>query len=375
MAIVDFRYSGDLADSFIRFGEEVYRDDPKWIPPSRKEMLHQMSPAFFFNRPPDNDARHFLALNGGRVVGRVSAMVNGEMKDPEGGAVGTVGFFDCIDDQAAADDLLGAAVTWLQEKGIRRIWGPMNYTVWHGFRLMVRGFDRKPFLGEPYNHPYYQELFARFGFTPLHTWDTLEVTGRETLERMIVRGEARHRLLVDRGYRFESVDPKKLARELPVIHRIITDSFSSHPGFTRLSPGEFARIHAGSGWAMHPRMTYFAYDPEGRSAGFAAALLEISDVFRAARRKRWLPALAAFAARRRKTGWINFYIGGITPQEEKKGSGLGRAGFYRVIRGMLDLGHDKLMLTLRLQGNTSRALPGRDVPHPQREYCLYEVST
>jgi hypothetical protein len=375
MAIVDFRFNGDLAESFIRFGYQIYRNNPKWIPPSKKEMLHQMSSSFVFNRPPDNDARHFLALSGGRIVGRVSAMVNGEMKAPEGGALGAVGFFDCIDDQSAADDLLGAAVTWLHEKGIRRIWGPMNFDVWHGYRFMVRGFDRKPFLGEPYNHSYYPELFSRFGFAPIHTWDSLEITGRETLDKMIARGAARHQLLVNRGYHFDTVDSKRLARELPTIHCIIMAAFSRHPGFTHLSPEEFTRLFSGSGWAMHPQMTHFAYDPEGASAGFAAAFLEISDVVRAARQKRWLPALAAFTTRRRKTGWINFYIGGITPQEEKKGSGLGRVGFYRVIRGMLDLGYDKLMLTLRLKGNTSRSLPGRDVPDPQREYCLYEVST
>ena len=124
---------------------------------------------------------------------------------------------------------------------------------------------------------------------------------------------------------------------------------------------------------MHPQLTHFAYDPNGTSAGFAAAFLEISDFLRAARQKRPLSALAAFTTRRRKTGWINFSIGGITPQEEKRGSGLGRAGFSRVVGGMLDLGYDKLLLTLRLKGNTSRSLPGRDLPEPQREYCLYEV--
>jgi hypothetical protein len=67
-------------------------------------------------------------------------------------------------------------------------------------------------------------------------------------------------------------------------------------------------------------------------------------------------------------------MGGITHQEEARGTGLGRAGFYHIIHEALLEGYDSLILSLRLKGNASRGLACRFVPTPQREYTLYELS-
>ena len=70
---------------------------------------------------------------------------------------------------------------------------------------------------------------------------------------------------------------------------------------------------------------------------------------------------------------INFYLGGVTTEEIKNRSGLGRAGFYYIINEILKAGYDTMLLTLRLKGNLAHALPGRLSPVPQCEYALYQV--
>jgi hypothetical protein len=83
-------------------------------------------------------------------------MVNAAIRDEDGTAVGLIGFFECVEDPVVATVLLDAARDWLREEhGLQRIWGPMNFDIWHSYRFMTRGFDQVPFYGEPDNKACY----------------------------------------------------------------------------------------------------------------------------------------------------------------------------------------------------------------------------
>ena len=213
MAVVKFTFDPALTEWFVRFGYSHYSGDTRWIPPLKRELYTQLAPTFPFYRQPGNAHQHFLAFSGRKIVGRVSAMVNQDFLNNGGTPVGTLGFFECVDDYAVAQELLDTATAWLREQHqIRRVWGPMNFDIWHNYRFMTKGFDQGLFCGEPYNKPYYPEFFERYGFQAKHCWDSLEVSGLQTLEEMIVRGAKRYKLLTDRGYRFEPFNKKHPAR-------------------------------------------------------------------------------------------------------------------------------------------------------------------
>ena len=56
--------------------------------------------------------------------------------------MGGIGFFDCIDDQKAADLLFDTAKEWLSQKGMGAMDGPINFGErdrWWG--LIVEGFQ------------------------------------------------------------------------------------------------------------------------------------------------------------------------------------------------------------------------------------------
>ena len=191
MALESFTFDSDLTESFLGFGYDLYRDDLHWIPPPRRELRAQFEPTFSFYGKKGNAHRHFVSARGGRVVGRVSAMMNRDLKIGNGRPTGIFGFFDCIPDYAVAEELLGAASAWLADQGAGAILGPMNFDIWHGYRVMTQGFDREPFYGEPYNKAYYPAFLTRFGFTAERRWNSVEVTGRGDLESMIERGSGR----------------------------------------------------------------------------------------------------------------------------------------------------------------------------------------
>ena len=101
----------------------------------------------------------------GQLAGRIAAFVNKKYKTKgDEQPVGGIGFFDCTDDQQAANLLFDTARQWLAERGMGAMDGPINFgdrDRWWG--LQVEGFVNPPY-GMNYNPPYYRQLFENYGF-------------------------------------------------------------------------------------------------------------------------------------------------------------------------------------------------------------------
>ena len=60
---------------FVELPYELYRDDPLWVPPLRiavKELLDREKHPYYANA----EVEFFLARQGGRVVGRIAAIID-----------------------------------------------------------------------------------------------------------------------------------------------------------------------------------------------------------------------------------------------------------------------------------------------------------
>jgi len=79
--------------AFIRFPEILYRDDPCWVPPLRR----------------DERARLFLARWDREVVGRVAVIVDQWHLERWKDGAGFFGFFEAITDDPVARSLFEAA--------------------------------------------------------------------------------------------------------------------------------------------------------------------------------------------------------------------------------------------------------------------------
>jgi hypothetical protein len=375
MAIISFDFDRTLQEKFLDLGYDLYRGDRSWIAPLRSELRRQLAPEFPFYSRPGNGCRHFLATAGGKVLGRVSAMVNAELRDRDGTPLGTVGFFECVEDCAIAAELLEAATGWLRTSGVvRRVWGPMNFDIWHAYRFMTAGFDERPFYGEPCNKPYYPDYFRRYGFADRERWVSVEVSDRRTLEGMVSFGMQRFDELAREGYRFEPLRMADFPGELRKLHKVVSDSYCEFLGYTPISVREFSTLYAGLRYAADPRLFVFAYDKEGALAGFAGAFLEISDAVRRLHGKETLLGRIRFLLQRRRTDRVMFYIIGLTQAEAARRSGLGRAMNAHVLRQVLTAGYGTVLFALIMEGNRSMGLLGRDIPASRRRYTLFELN-
>ncbi len=375
MALIASTFDAERTADFTRFQSQLYADDANWIAPLAADLQHRFGPDFGFHRRVGNQNRHFVAHVDGRTVGHALAMVNRDLKDRDGAPLGAIGHFECIEDYAVAADLLDAATGWLdREHGLRRIWGPIDFDIWHGYRFMTSGFDRPVFHGEPYNKPYYPEFFERFGFTVQQRWSSAVFTGRRAIKALIGRSERRYRQLTSAGCRFSEID-LGVPEHRRALHRALTGSFNAFPGFTPLPFGDFERQAEASQSLLDSRLMNLIYDEADALAGFAIAFPDYSAAVRALRGRPCLASKRRFMlSRARGTNRAVFHMMGLMPGERGRRRGLGPVGFHHTVQRILARGFEEMVVALMADDSPAKRYLGSHVAGPRNEYALYELS-
>src|SRR6476646_7511897 len=158
--------NASTAKDFMKVNVLMNKHNPNYIRP----LDHEIDDVFDASK--NKHLRHgeikrwILKNENEELLGRVAAFTNSKYVNkgtefPTGG----VGFFDCINDQSAANKLFDTAKEWLQSKGMEAMDGPINLgdrDKWWG--LLVEGFDIEPIYGMSFNPDYYEKLFFGYGF-------------------------------------------------------------------------------------------------------------------------------------------------------------------------------------------------------------------
>lgn len=373
MAITAFTFDSTLASKFVAFPYQLYRDIKHWLPPRRQDVYAQLSADFPFYQKAGNRHRHFLAIQDHKVVGRVSAFINRDLQNDKGEPVGTIGFFECVPDKAVAQDLLDTSLSWLLENDqIREIWGPLNFDIWHGYRFMTKGFGRSAFPGEPYQPPYYPEIFLEYGFTPRQRWFSLEYNAISSLQYFYNLWIQRYHGLVAQGYCFAHLQMDHFREELGRWYKLLMPSFRNFFGFTPITEAEFTEIFLPYRPVFHSQLFTLASDEVQQLAGFACAFPDIGDALRAAKGKRDIYHLLKFRRQMRKAERVLLYFGGITPNEMCKKSGLGHALFSYIIGQTIAAGFSEMTIALVAEGSRALKLFNDHPADFRREYELFE---
>lgn len=153
------------AREFLEVPLLIYKDDPNFIQPLDKDINDVFNPkknkAFRFGEC----QRWLLKDEEGNLIGRIAAFVYKKYRNKgDEQKTGGIGFFECIDDQQAADMLFDVSKHWLLQRGMEAMDGPINFGErdrWWG--LVVEGF-KPPIYLMNYNRPYYKSLFENYGF-------------------------------------------------------------------------------------------------------------------------------------------------------------------------------------------------------------------
>jgi GNAT superfamily N-acetyltransferase len=270
--------TGNALRAFIDLPYRLYRNQPHFVPPLRRERRDLFDKAHhpFFRHA---EGAFFLARRNGQPVGRIEAIVNHAHNQFHDDRVGFFGAFESENDRAVSDALLERAARWLGERRLQVIRGPVTHSTNEETGLLIEGFEEPPMVGMPYNPPYYAALLEAFGLTKakdVYGWEVrAEQTIPEKIHRVadIVRKSTN---VVVRRANFADY-----AGEIRRAMGVYNASWTRNWGFVPLTEAEF--VHAAD--QLRPVLERF---PEGvllaeiagRAVGFCLAVLDVNQALR-----------------------------------------------------------------------------------------------
>jgi GNAT superfamily N-acetyltransferase len=284
---------------FVKVPFLVHRDHPEWVPPlimDRMDFLNRDKNPYFDHA----EVELWIAERDGEPVGRVSAQIDRNWDEYQGGNVGQFGFFETIDDQEVASALLDAGCEWLAGKGREKVYGPMDFTTNDEIGIQISGFDIQPSLLENCHQPYFQERVEGAGFSKamdLLMWHLEMGKLAKGLEFHPAIMESAQQSLDEHGITIRNMRKSDLANEMGRFHEVYNEAWGDNWGFVPITREE-VEFHAKTlkmvideDWAM------IAETADGETVGAALTLPDFNQV------------LAKMNGRIFPFGWYHFLTG------------------------------------------------------------------
>src|ERR1700761_3883047 len=250
--------TASLAREFINVNISLNRKNPAYIRPLDKE-IHEV-----FDKETNKAFRHgevtrwILKDGEGRLIGRIAAFVNKKYKNKgDDVPVGGVGFFDCINNQEAADMLLDVARHWLGRHGMEAMDGPINFgerDKWWG--LLVEGFH-EPLYGMNYNPPYYKDLLENYGFKPFFHQLCFGLDPMKPLSEKILQRHAA--IAADPAYSSHHIEKSRLEKYAEDFLAVYNGAFAGHGGMKTMRKEQAMQLFEKMKPLLDEDIAWFAY--------------------------------------------------------------------------------------------------------------------
>ena len=307
------------AREFIEFPVRLYAGDANYVRPLDRDVAAVFDPSK--NKCFRHGAliRWLLVDEKGQTLGRIAAFVNERTAHTYAQATGGIGFFECLDNQAAANALLDAGRDWLAGQGMAAMDGPINFgdrDQWWG--LLLDNFGR-PLYGQNYNPLYYQRLLETYGFQRYFNQYTYF---RKVAAPLSPEYQEKAALLLfnNPDYSFEHLRLNNLAKYTEDFRQVYNKAWVKHDGVKEMTPEQSAVVMKKLRPIIDERVCWFAYF-RGEAVGFFIALPELNELFRYIDGNlNWLGKLK-FAWYRWR-GAVHTFTGiafGIVPAHQRKG--------------------------------------------------------
>ena len=300
---------------FIDLPWVIYRGDPHWVPPLKRDVRAAFDPAkhpFHLH----SEAQPYLAVRGGEVVGRICAIRNRNHEALHEEAVGFFGWFECVDDPEVAEALFDAVRGWLRERGLTAMRGPASFSTNEITGLLVDGEEGPPALLLAHNPPWYPGLLEGCGLRKvkdLYAWNIVEGNWPEHLfraEKLVTRRY---------GTRIRTLDMSRFDEELLLIRRLYNSAWERNWGFVPMTDAEMDHMAAELKPIIDPELALFAETPDGEVVGFALALPDFNQVLHKLNGRLTPLALARILWYKRRVTRLRVLILGLLSEWRGKG--------------------------------------------------------
>ena len=213
---------------------KIYAGHANWVPQVQQEVetVFDKHKNKYFTH---GICQRWILLNDkNEITGRIAAFVNHKkantFKQPTGG----IGFFECIDQQEAANIIFNQAKKWLISNGMEAMDGPINFGENNKFwGLLIENFDFPAYYGQNYNPTYYKNLFENYGF---QVYYYQLINYRQINDPIPEKYKQKADVIVkDQSYTIKTIDINKIEKFAEEFRSIYNAAWVTHDNFKEMA--------------------------------------------------------------------------------------------------------------------------------------------
>ena len=256
----------------------VYEGDPNWIAPLLLERKFHFSPKHnpFFQHA---KVAYWLAKRGGKTVGRISAQIDSLHLERYNDSTGHFGFIEALDDPEVFAALLNTAEDWLKAQGMKRVLGPVSFSMWDQPGALVEGFDVPASVLMGYSRPYFAPRIAENGYSKVEDlicYDyTPDLSFPPTVLKILDRAERRGEIV----FRDMRMDSKHINEDVNLMLDIVNDAWSDNWGFVPMTKAEADDMAAMLKMILKPKDVVIA-EYKGEPMAFVMTIPDMNEAAR-----------------------------------------------------------------------------------------------
>src|SRR5690606_29925794 len=263
-------HSKDDLRRFVKFPFKLYKDSNYWVPPIIKQELEtfdkKKNPIFH-----DADARFFLALKNGEIVGRVAAIINWLEVNNQQQKKMRFGWFDVIDDIEVTKALLHKVNDIGKANHLDYIEGPVGFSNLDKVGVMTEGFEHLGNMITWYNYPYYAEHFKELGYKD----EKLYIESRFPFSNVKPEAFEKAQELIKKRYNLRALGFSKASEVMPYadkmfdLFNIAYSSLSSFVAITDIQKAYFKKKFISF---INPEYIKFVVDKDDNLIAFSIVM-------------------------------------------------------------------------------------------------------
>ena len=302
---------------FVLFPYGLYRNNKYWIPPLIKgefdTLNRDKNPAFDYC-----DARYWLAIRDGKVVGRIAGIVNKKYIKTWQRKVAGFGWFDFIDDRSVAEALLACVEEWARSEGMEGVHGPMGFTNFDRQGMLIEGFEELPTIVSVYNYEYYPKHMKALGYRKETDYLEFEVKTPDAIpekaERIMALVQKR------KGIRLARVKSKKeLLSFAPHVFDVINKTHGHLFSFVELSEKQVDLYTKKYFPFIQPDYVSLLLNKEDHLVGFQIAIPSLSRAMQKAGGRLFPFGFFHLMRALKHPRTLDLYLVGILPEYQNQG--------------------------------------------------------
>ena len=265
---------------FVNYPNVLYRGVPQYVPPLISEDLDdwnpRKNPAFAYC-----DAKCWLALRNGRVVGRIGAILSHRANEKWHTHRMRFTQVDFIDDEEVSSALFKTVEDYARRMGCDEVHGPLGFTDLDREGMLVEGFDRRSMFITYYNFPYYIDHLTRLGYVKDVDWvemlidvpyDDHTVTRMDKLAERVMRYSNLHIAQLNSRRDYKPWIEK--------VFRMINVAYSGLYGTVPLDEKQIRRYADKFIPLINPQLACFVADEQENLVGFGVAAPSMADALK-----------------------------------------------------------------------------------------------